>query len=373
MQVLFLICLILTAFPYVVFPAAMWLANRVRSISWRQKEHLPRVTLIVSVYNEERVIAQKIENSLALDYPHEKLEILVVSDGSTDRTHDIVEDFDDARIRLMVVPGRVGKTACLNRSVPDASGDIIVFTDANSMFSPETLRMISRNFADDAIGLVTGWTRYRTAKGGEESTGLYARLEKITKQGESAVSSCVGADGAVFAIRKQLYRPLRDDDINDFVIPLNVVGQGRRVVLDPCVFCYEEPSNNENKEYRRQVRITNRTLGAIWRGRTFLNPVRYGSFSIFLFCHKVLRFLVPLFFVMTWGLGFVLVSASPFHAFIFIGQTLFIALGALGLFRRLDNRAVNLCSFFLLTITAQGAGWLRFISGKRDTVWTPQR
>jgi glycosyltransferase involved in cell wall biosynthesis len=373
MQTLFFVLLFLTFFPYVIFPLLMFLVCRLKPLGWRRQEVFPSVTLIISIYDEEEVIGAKVENSLQLDYPRELLEILVVSDGSTDKSHEIVEGFSDPRVKLRIFTDRAGKTECLNRVVPEARGCIIVFTDANSMFPTETLKNISRNFADESIGSVTGWTKYRAAVGGQESTGLYARLEKVTKHGESLLSSCVGADGAIFAIRKALYLPLENYDINDFVIPLNVVAQHKRVVLDPDVFCYEAPSEGEMKEYRRQARITNRTLGAIWRGRQFLNPQTYGSFSLLLLSHKVLRFLVPFFFVATLLLSLYLSETSGFYALFFLAQLAFILLGSAGLLRRLDGRLINLCAFILLTIAAQFVGWYRFAIGKRDTLWTPQR
>ena len=373
MEALFFTFLFFVAYPYFLFPMIMALLIRVKTSSWERNKYSPCISIIISVYNEEQVIREKIENSLTLEYPEDLLEILVVSDGSTDRTHEIVQSFSDPRVVLQIYSERAGKTECLNQAVPGARGEIILFTDANSMFPADTLLNLSRNFIDEQIGLVTGWTKYRTAEGGEETTGLYAKLEKITKQGESLVSSCVGADGAIFAIRKELYRPLEVYDINDFVIPLNVIAQKKRVVLDPEVFCYEEPSEGEGKEFKRQVRITNRTLGAIWRGRGFLNPAQYGTFSLFLLSHKVLKFLVPFFFVGSLLCGLLLFANYWVYAALFLVQLVFIGLGVAGIYRSLDGRLVNLCAFFLLTITAQSVGWFRFLTGRSDTLWTPQR
>jgi glycosyltransferase involved in cell wall biosynthesis len=332
-----------------------------------------RISVIISVYNEEGVIRTKIDNTLQLLYPEELLEIIVVSDGSTDTTNEIVASFEDPRIRLEAFPERKGKTACLNQVVPTAKGDILVLTDANSMFPPDTLLKFSRNFHSDQIGLVTGWTKYRKPGGDEESVGLYARLEMVTKRSESLVSSCVGADGAVFAVRKELYKPLKDYDINDFVIPLDVIGQGKRVVLDSEVYCIEQPGDNESKEYRRQVRITNRTLGAIGRNINFLNPFVYGSFAFFLLSHKVIRFLVPFSFSGVFITALLLAKVSVFFTGFVIAQLLFIGIGIIGIFKLLNGRLTQLCSFFLLTIFAQLVGWIRWASGKADVMWKPVR
>lgn len=369
----FWVFVVLTLYPYVVYPLLVMFLSKVAPRLWTKDTEQSAVTLIVSVYNEEGVIQRKLDNALALDYPPELLEIMIVSDGSTDATHEIVGACDDKRVVLKAYE-RAGKTACLNRAVAEASGDVVIFTDANSMFPPQALQMIMRNFADESIGLVTGWTKYRRSGSDvEEAPGAYARLEKFTKDAESRISSCVGADGAIFAIRKELYQPLEDQDINDFVIPLNVIGQKRRVVLDEDVYCLEEPSEDSGKEFRRQVRMTNRTLGAIRRHLKYLDPVDYGSFSFFLLSHKVLRFLVPFFVVGAFFSGMALMTSTLFYGLVFLAMLVMILAGSLGLMGYAQSRLVDVCATFLLTCTGQAVGWFRFVAGKKDTMWTPQR
>jgi len=373
MAAAFIVLFSLTIYPYLLFPLIMITLSRIVGKAWKQSDSKQRISVIISVFNEEGVIRAKIENSLNLLYPAELLEIIVVSDGSTDQTNQIVSSFADPRIKLAAFSDRKGKTACLNQVVPDAKGDIIVFTDANSMFPADVLLKFARNFVCEEIGLVTGWTKYRKPGGDEESVGLYGRLEMITKQAESTISSCVGADGAVFAIRKNLYRPLQDYDINDFVIPLNVIGQGKRVVLDQELFCIEQPGDNEAKEFRRQVRITNRTLGAIGRNIRFLNPFGFGSFAFFLFSHKVVRFLVPFSFLGTLLTALLLANDSIFFSLFVAAQLLFICIGVAGILKLSNGRLIQLCSFFLLTIAAQLIGWIRWATGRADTMWKPVR
>ncbi|MDD2272135.1 MAG: glycosyltransferase family 2 protein [Desulfuromonadaceae bacterium] len=373
MESLFYLFLFLTIYPYVVYPLLVIAWSRLSGRLWIQKSIVPNVSMIISVYNEEGVIREKIENALSLDYPKDLFEVVVVSDGSTDRTNEVLTSIVDPRLVLRIFPERNGKTACLNQVVPVAKGDILVFTDANSMFPFDTMRKLARNFADGRVGLVTGWTKYRKADGAEETAGLYARLERVVKYAESLVGSCVGADGAIFAMRKELYCPLKDYDINDFVIPLNVIGQRGMVVLDPEVYCIEKPSEGEAREFRRQVRITNRTLGALWRNSGFLNPARYGAFAFCLLSHKVIRFLVPFFFLGTFCVGSVLSAASTFYAVLTTAQLLFVVVGLFGMFDRSYGRLVQLCSFVLLTIYAQFIGWIRWSTGKSDVIWKPER
>ncbi len=373
MKLAFFFLLLMTIYPYAIYPMLVYGWARVVNRKWRTGQYQPSISLIISVYNEENVIKAKIENTLALDYPKDLLEVLVVSDGSTDGTHDIVASSSDPRVRLLAYE-RSGKTACLNQAVAEARGDIVVFTDANSMFPPQVLGNIARNFKDEQVGLVTGWTKYRRPGANlEEAPGLYARLEKIIKQEESLISSCVGADGAILAIRKEIYLSLEDQDINDFVIPFNVVDQNRRAVLDPEVYCVEEPSEKMGREYARQVRITNQTLGAIQRNVRFLNPFKYCSFAFFLLSHKVLRFMVPFFAFGAFLTTLLLMSDGLLYVLVFAILCLFILAGTAGLLGLNHSRLVNICATFLLTSLAQAAGWARFVTGRTDTLWTPQR
>ena len=373
LELSFYLLLLLSLYPYLLYPLVVCVWAKMAGRRHQAGDCQPHISVVISVYNEERVIREKIDNSLQLIYPEHLLEILVVSDGSTDRTNEIAGSVGTSRVTLKAFPERKGKTACLNRTVPEALGDIIVFTDANSMFPPDLLQQLSANFVSDSIGLVTGWTKYRKPGETEETVGLYGRLEMVTKQAESLISSCVGADGAVFAIRKSLYQPLKESDINDFVIPLQVIAQGKRVILDSAVYCIEQPGDNEAKEYRRQVRITNRTLGAIGRNLQFLNPMRYGSFSFFLLSHKILRFLVPFTFLGVLTTAVLLIGKSIIYAGFATAQLIFIGIGLAGLLKLFTGRLPGLCSFFLLTIIAQLVGWLRWSLGKADVMWKPAR
>ena len=373
MEVAFFLLLFLVVYPYSIYPGAIFLLSRLLGLSWQQGDITPRITIIISVYNEERVIEEKIKNTLSLEYPEELLEIIVSSDGSTDRTNEIVSRIKDSRLVLQAFPHRSGKTVCLNRVVPLVKGDIVLFTDANSMFPPGVLRKITRNFNDPGVGLVSGWSKYVNRRGDEEATGIYSRIEMLTKYGESLISSCVGADGAIFAIRKELYKPLKNQDINDFVIPLNVISQGKRVILDPEIFCFEEPSLGEIKEFRRQARITNRTLRAIWTNLRFLNIRYHGWFSFFLFSHKLLKFMVPFFMVGMFLTNIVLAFVTPIYLGLLLIQFFLLSLAVANIIGITDAKVAHICKFFLITLYAQFIGWVRMFKGTGDMMWTPER
>ena len=372
MESLFFFFVFLTLYPYLFYPAAVFFLSKLLGGHWRTDEIWPEMTVVISAYNEEKVIKDKIQNTLALDYPSEKLGVLISSDGSSDRTDEIVTEIKDPRVTLLAHP-RIGKSECLNRSMASAGGEIILFTDANAMFPKDLLSKIVRNFSDPDIGLVTGGTLYKSSEGGPASTDVYSKLEKWTKYGESLISSCVGADGAVFAIRRELYRPLKNDDINDFIIPLNVVRQGKRVVMDPDVFCLEDSTQKIRNAFRRQVRITTRTLWAIRRNVEFLNPLRYKSFSFFFFSHKIVRLSVPFFFTGALVSNLFLMARSFSYVVSMIGFGMLFTMGALNVTGRLRGKIPSICKYFLITITAQLFGWVRMLVGIKDTIWTPQR
>src|SRR6266567_1042566 len=287
-------------YAYFGFPAVAALleaSRRAQPANPERQQTPPPITVIIPAYNEEQSIESKIRNVLTADYPHELLDVLVVSDASTDRTNDRARSFATQGVRLIVQEERRGKTAGLNRAIEVARGDLLVFTDANATYPPHTIATLAGYFRDPTIGLVTGYTSYMVSNSGPigQAANLYTSLERMIKRAESRWGYCVGADGAVFAMRRSLYRPLRDDDINDVVIPLGVVEQGYRCVFAEDAFCLEHPGKNFESEFRRQSRITNRTLRALWRNRHLLNPVRFGLAAFFLFSHKVIRFFVPAF------------------------------------------------------------------------------
>jgi cellulose synthase/poly-beta-1,6-N-acetylglucosamine synthase-like glycosyltransferase len=373
METLFFTFLILSAYPYLIYPAVVFIMSKLFSHPWKMGDSFPPVTLIISVYNEEQVIGEKVKNTLSLEYPEGLLEIIVISDGSNDRTNEIVSTFNDSRLVLKAFPERSGKTACLNRVIPETKGDIILFTDANSMLSSNVLLRLVKIFSDENVGLVTGWTKYAQVGEDKETTDVYSKLEEMTKYWESLISSCVGADGAIFAIRREVYKPLEEQDINDFVIPLDVISQGKRVVLDPEIYCFEESSKGESEEFQRQTRITNRTLRAILKHPRFLNPFSYGFFSFFLLSHKLLRFLVPFFVMGAFLTNLFLLKVSSFYIGLIFIQLLFLSLGLANLVGKADGRVANICKFFLITLLAQFLGWIRRFRGISDTMWTPQR
>lgn len=373
MELAFIVALFFPIYSYTVFPLLLSIISKLLHKKWNRGNFSPIVTIIISAYNEEKDIKEKVRNSLLLDYPEDKLEIVVSSDGSNDLTNEIVAGIKDKRLILRAFIERLGKTECLNRVMPDIKGEIVVFTDANSMFAPDMLQHLVKNFYDPTIGAVSGWTKYRNPDSGEETTGLYAKLEKKTKLNESMVSSCVGADGAIFAIRKNLYVPLGVNDINDFIIPLNIVKQGKRVILDENIFCIEDTTRGIKNIYNRQVRITTRTAWAIRRHIYLLNFFKYRSFSFFLFSHKVLRLLTPFFLLSAFILNIFILQRSLSYVVTMTGQLLFWFIGLMAIAGIGKGSLVSICKYFLITFSAQFVGCVRMVVGIEDIMWTPKR
>jgi len=370
------------AYAYLGYPAVLWLLSRLRPPAVmsdaQQGTSLPAVSLIISAFNEEQVIGQKVENALSLDYPKELLEIIVVSDGSSDRTCEIVLRFAGRGVVLRHYEGRIGKTACLNRALPLATGSIVVFSDANSVYERGALRALVHPFDDPSVGFVTGWTRYGSGQDGAASgsLGIYAKLELVTKELESRLGSCIGADGAIFAIRKALYTPLKDTDINDLVIPLSINRQGLRGVLQREAVCLENDAGSAKGEFQRQVRITNRTLRAIASYRQLLNPSRFGLLSFELFSHKLCKFLVPPFLVAALVSNLLLAERGTLFLVLLLAQGVFYAGASAAAFVSepgLLSRFAELARTFVVVNAAIAVAWVKYYRGETFTTWSPTR
>jgi len=378
--VTFWVSLLAISYAYIGYPAILWLASRLGGFGQKnaagQGTQLPSVTLIVSAYNEESVIGEKIENALSLDYPRELLEIVIISDGSTDRTGEIVLKFANQGVVLRHYEGRIGKTACLNRALPLAAGGIIVFSDANSTYEKGALKALLRPFQDKTVGFVTGWTQYGSGEdmSAADSLGVYSKLELITKELESRLGSCIGADGAIFAIRKELYLPLNDYDINDFVIPLSINEQGYRGVLQREAICFEKDAGSPKGEFRRQVRITSRTIRATMNYRQLLNPFRFGLLSFELFSHKVCKFLVPIFMVAMLVTNLILAVNGTFFLMALIAQGIFyVAAGSASFVPKKSvlSRMVEAAKIFVVVNAAIALAWAKYWQGETYTTWSP--
>jgi glycosyltransferase involved in cell wall biosynthesis len=340
-------------------------------------EELP-VTLVVSAYNEERVIREKLENALTLDYPAGHFEVMVVSDACSDRTDEIVQSFGDPRVRLLRMAQRGGKTAGLNAAVQAARGTIIVFSDANAMYERGAIRALVGPFRDPRVGAVTGEQRYHAAEGGSagEGEGLYWKYELAIKKRESTVSSVIGGDGAIYAIRRELYWPMLPEDVSDFVNPLQIVAAGHRNVYQPAAAAYEHSGDSDLKEFRRKVRIVNQSWSAAWKLGGLLNPFRHGAVAWQLWSHKVLRWLALVPLALLYGASVALRGEGGLYTLLFWAQNACYALALLGWAWRDERsrpRLVSIPYYFMLVNVASLRGVIEHYQGKTYATWATVR
>jgi cellulose synthase/poly-beta-1,6-N-acetylglucosamine synthase-like glycosyltransferase len=375
LQPLLWMAAVLIAYVFVGYPLLLALVARPRAgVPSRITGELPRLTLLISAYNEKAVIEEKLKNALASDYPKELLEIIVISDCSDDGTDEIVLRYAPLQVRLVKLKERVGKSAGLNLGVQQASGDVLVFSDANAIYQQDAVRMLVRQFSDLRVGYVVGNARYVEHAGqapSAESEGLYWKLETWLKQKESDFGSVVGGDGAIYAIRRELFTPLRPTDINDFLNPLQIIICGFRGAYDRKAVCYEEAGDSFEKEFRRKTRIISRSLNAICRAPRVLLPWTQPRHWIALISHKVLRWFIPFFLLILFFTSLCLWHI-PFYAAAFGLQLTFYFLAVLGWYMGRSGkcpRILYLPYYFCLVNLASLLGVLKFLTGSLSPTW----
>jgi len=366
-------------FVYAGYPILLALAGLVLDRRVARADHVPTLTLIIAAYNEQRCIAERLENALASDYPAEALEIIVASDGSTDATNAIVESYARRGVRLLALPRR-GKVFALNDAVRHARGDVLVFSDANTDVEPQAIRALARNFADPRVGGVVGNTGYRLETGSESASqgeSLYWRYDTFLKEMESRTGSVVSAHGGLYAIRRHLYEPPADAAVtDDFMISTGVVAQGFRLVFEPGARGWEAPVPKSSREFQRRVRLMTRGIRGVAQRARLLDPRRYGFYSGVLLTHKVLRRLVPVGLVLLFICTAIL-SGSPFYRSLLLAQGGFYSLALVGFLTRSTPvgrlRLLYVPFFFCLANAAALVAIVNFLRGQRISRWEPQR
>jgi glycosyltransferase involved in cell wall biosynthesis len=368
------------AYIYAGYPVLVWCLAGLAGRETRKAHIEPRVTVLIAAFNEAREIEHTVVNKLQQDYPAERLEVIVVSDGSTDGTDAIVERLAESaggRLRLLRQEPRQGKTMALNRAVPQATGEIIVFADANSMYAPDTVRQLVRSFADPSVGYVTGQMVYTNPDGSGigEGSDLYMRYENMLRVLETRLHSVVGVDGGIDAVRRELYAPMRADQLPDLVLPLNVIEQGRRAVYEPAARVYEAALGADDEEFRMRVRVSLRALWALFDKRSLLNPLRDPLFAWQLLSHKVLRYAAFIPLAGLLGINVLIAGHHRFYAGFLVLQLLAYGLAAAGpVLSRLRSVAPKLLVpyyFVLLNLACAAAFW-KFLSGHKMITWKPR-
>jgi len=363
---------------YVGYPLFVYLISRLRPLEIKKSFFEPTVTVLITAYNEERDIRAKLENTLRIDYPKEKLEILVSSDCSTDRTDEIVKEFAAKNVKLHRQAERLGKTMAQNAAVERAAGEIILFSDATTDYAPDVLQQMLPNFADQTVGCVAGRLIYVDDSHSGVGTGAksYWSYETLLKRSESRAGSLIGASGCLYAVRKSAYRPMYAEACSDFLICTKIYEQNLRSVYEPNAVCTEETNRQIDKELKMRVRVISQTFTDLWRNRRMLNPFRSGFFAVELVSHKLLRYAVPFFLILIFVSSSILALSSNLFALALAVQIVFYAAALLGWLLERSGKSVGVFSiplYFVLTNTASLIGFYKFLSGERYARWEPIR
>jgi cellulose synthase/poly-beta-1,6-N-acetylglucosamine synthase-like glycosyltransferase len=384
LEALFWVCFLLVVHTYLLYPLFLFVASSAIQV-WRDWQYLtrrrdrrrippeplelPEVSLIIPAYNEERHLADKLVNVRALDYPKDALDILFVSDGSTDGTSAILRDAEGGNIRVSYLAERAGKADALNHAVTWARHDLLVFSDAATLFAPDAVKKLVRHFSDPRVGVMCGALQFRAGAESQQTEGVYWRYESMLRLMESRLGVTLNASGAIYAIRRECFVPIPANTlVEDLVVPLAARRRGFRVGYDPEATAVDFAPPTVADEFTRRVRIATgsfRALGQIFSAR--LDPLTAGAFV----SHKLLRWFLPFFLV-----GMLVTSAalldSPLYRALFGLQVLFYGWGLVGyLFRpRIQGIRFALLAYYLLAIhLAFLVGFVRYLSGRREIEW----
>jgi glycosyltransferase involved in cell wall biosynthesis len=359
---------LLVLYAYAGYPCALQLVSRFRNRPIRKAAITPRVSFIITAYNEEARIREKIENTLAQRYPAPLLEIIVASDCSTDRTDDIVREYAD-RIRLVRASERRGKEAAQLLAIDTCAADILIFSDVATALAPDGVSTIVRNFADGTVGCVSSIDRFIDADGRLSGEGAYVRYEMWLRRLETRVNSIVGLSGSFFAARREVCANWAADRQSDFSTLLNAVELGFRGVLDVESAGYYRNIADGKHERQRKVRTVVRGISVLSRNVRMLNPMRHGLFAWQLASHKLCRWLVPFAMIAAAASNAMLAAHSHVYLAILSLQLAFYAAAAGGGW--MGMRILQIPSFLVLANVAVLTAWFRYARGERITRWDP--
>ncbi len=376
LEIVFWLAVTLIVYAYAGYPLVLGVVALLRPRAVAKAEVTPQVTFIVTAYNEEKRIAEKLENTLKLAYPRDRLEILVASDFSSDRTDAIVRSYEARSVRLVRAPARKGKEAAQKLAVDAAQGEVLVFSDVATILPEDALANIVKNFHDPSVGCVSSVDRFIDREGRPSGEGAYVRYEMFLRSLETRVNSLVGLSGSFFAARREVCRAAWSEDLqSDFNTVLNSMRMGLRGVADPDSVGYYLNIADERKEYERKVRTVLRGISVFMRSLALVNPFRHAVFSWQLLSHKLCRWLVPFGMIAALASGALLALSSGFYVMLLLIQVLFYAVALAGILWKALLRVpiVRLLSFFLLANVSVFEAWVRYWSGERLVKWEPSK
>jgi len=381
MFILFWTLLVLIFYCYLGYPLLIWGLSKFIGRPVHKSSIFPSVSIVIAAHNEEDVIKAKLENLLNLDYPRDKIEILIGSDASSDKTNQILQSYQEPRLRLFIHRDRRGKMKTVNELVANARHEIIFFNDARQLIDRDALKNLVANFADPSIGCASGELLFHQVEGGTaHGVNFYWEYEKFIRCYESQVNSMLGATGAIYAIRRELYEPAPSEVVlDDMFIPFKIIEKGYRAIFDGSAHAFDGAAHSATEEYRRKARTLygNYQIFGLFLG--LFNPFK-SPIAIQLFSHKFLRVMVPFFMIILLPLNFILIDHGIYKT-VFVLQIIFYAAAIIGVLARGQKYVIfkpiaKVCYvpyvFCLLNFAAL-AGFYRYISAKQDIAWQKAR
>jgi cellulose synthase/poly-beta-1,6-N-acetylglucosamine synthase-like glycosyltransferase len=368
----------LVAFTYVGAPLLILARAALRPRPVRTAPIEPSISVVIAARNEESSIGERLANLAALDYPPELLEVIVASDGSDDGTVAVARAASNGRVEILDL-GRVGKADALNAAVARASGEVVVFSDANTAFAPDALRAIVRPLADPTVGGVAGNQVYTSddRSSGQMGERSYWDFDRLMKRAESAAGSTVSATGAIYALRRSLVPTIIAGVTDDFYTSTAVIDQGHRLVFAPDAIAFEPPAPTSSREYGRKVRIITRGFRGVAARRTLMDPRRTGFYAVQLAWHKLLRRLMAVPIIVIGAVSMSLARGSRLHRALTVLQLGGYTAAAIGLLapgsRIGRSRPIALGSFFVMVNLASLHAAVNVLRGKRIERWEPAR
>jgi cellulose synthase/poly-beta-1,6-N-acetylglucosamine synthase-like glycosyltransferase len=372
--IIFWSSIFLALFAYFGYPITLKLFTMIHKKTVERSPVTPLVSLIITAFNEEKRIREKLENTMKLDYPRDKLQVIIASDGSTDGTHAIVKEYAGRGVELFEVPDRKGKENAQAEAVKIAKGEVLVFSDTATRLDPHGLREIVSNFADPSVGCVSSEDKMISDEAGDVGgEGFYVKYEMWLRALESQCNSVVGLSGSFFAARREVCVDFSGKMQSDFRTLLSSMRCGMRGVSDPKAIGYYQDIKDKSREFQRKVRTVLRGLTVFFNHPEFLNVFKFGLFSYQYICHKLLRWLVPIFLLTALATGVMLIGSSTFYTVVFLAQVAFYGAAVFGMMFPVTTKIVfiKIPSFFVVVNASIFVAWIKFFKGERVVLWQP--
>jgi cellulose synthase/poly-beta-1,6-N-acetylglucosamine synthase-like glycosyltransferase len=363
-------------YTYIGFPVLLAVRALATPRPYTRGTRTPTVTIIIAAHNEVEVIRRKLDNALALDYPRNLLQVIVASDGSDDGTNEVVANYDAPEVRLLPLP-RQGKNRTVNTAVAAATGEILLFTDADSMLAPDALQHIVAPFSDPQVGGVIGDYHYATdvVEGTGERT--YWGYDRTLKKLQTLSGNVTSATGQIYAIRRKHFNPIPMGVTDDFYTSTQVPAAHQRLIFEPRARAFGPIAGSADAEFRRKVRVMTRGLNSVWQMRRLLNPLNYGFYAFQLLTHKVLRRLMVIPLITLFLSAPLLWKRGRFYQLMTLGQSIFHGTALLGFLLRKrpvgQNRLFSLPFFFDLVYSAALVALFNLLRGQSYDVWAAER